>query len=210
MRKKPNRLRLRALRVKLMREDGAGWTFILFEDVDRHRFRMSSCSGGGFPRQEMEAVFDRMDAWSVLRRLREDGRDPEAAKYGWAGGSLDDVVSKDAAQTWKMTDLARARRASGGEEIVTPKEDEAEASQKRPAAMAIAMPSDFDPRGLSLEEQRKASDAMMQAVWNYAGGNPWKWESKGLTKAGRRCDVLTFGGSEIVIPGPTSLEIERD
>jgi hypothetical protein len=179
----------------LIRENGDVWTFILFENVDRHRFRMSSCSGGGIPRPDLEAALDRGDAWSVLRSLREEGRHPEMARSGWAAGSLDDVVSEDAAQTGKMSDLVKVRWASRGEAIVAPKEDEAERAQKHPPPMVIAAPSD---------------GASMQTVWDYSAGNAWKWESKGLTQAGRQCDVLTFGGSEIVIPGRTALEIEKD
>jgi len=71
-----------------------------------------------------------------------------------------------------------------------------------PKRMIVAMPSDALPdAGLSPEERKKQFEAQMQMVWDYADGNPWKWETKRPTPAGYKCDVLTFSGSEMITPG---------
>jgi hypothetical protein len=204
-------LRLRALRVTVIRDDGNGWKFIVFEDVDAHRFQVSSSSGGAKPRKGEKAMLDRLDAWDVLRSLREMGRRPEGARSYWEADSLDVLVSEEAEQMWKMFDKTDKLRKTSEEQPDERAPKTGRVPAKSPKPMIVAMPSDAAlPRaGLSPEEIKKMFEAQMQMVWDYAGGNPWKWKSKRPTPAGRKCDVLTFSGSEMVTPGPTTIKIPK-
>ena len=44
-------------------------------------------------------------------------------------------------------------------------------------------------------------------VKDYGAARQMKWKSKGRTPAGRRCEVLTFDGSEEVLVGEKSVEL---
>jgi len=204
-------LRLRALRVTVFRHDGTEWKFIIFEDVDRRRFRASSSSGGAQPRKGLKPTLDRLDAWNVLRGLRELGRGPEVTRSYWPADSVDVLVSEQAEWMWKMFDKAEKVRKTSEEQPDerAPKTDQVLARGPKP--MLVAMPSDAaSPRGgQSPEEIKQTMDAQMQMVWDYAGGNPWKWKPERPTPAGRKCDVLTFSESEVITPGPTTIKIPR-
>jgi hypothetical protein len=208
---KEEALRLRALRVTVIRDDGTEWRFIIFEDVDGHRFRVSSSSGGAQPRKGLKATLDRLDAWNVLRDLREMERGPKEARSYWPADSLDVLVSGQAEQMWKMSDRADKLRRASEEQPDERASRTGQVPAKGPKPMLVAMPSDSPlPRaGLSPEEIKKTFEAEMQRVWDYAGGNPWKWKSKRKTPAGRKCDVLTFSGSEVIMAGPTTVKIPK-
>lgn len=200
-------MNLRALRIIVAREDGTEWRFIVFENVDLQQFRSTSSSGGGHPRREMMAALDRLDAWKVLQSFWEISREPEVAAY-WDSGSLDDLVSEKATIMWETFDRNAALWHTRSEQV---KEESSERSEtgenaKGPRPVAIAIRG-FNPSDTSPEDFKKELDAHQQKVWDYVGGNTWKWESKGRTPAGYQCDVLTFSGSEIVTLGPTSIEL---
>jgi len=204
-------LRLRALRVTVIRDDGTRWKFIVFEDVDGHRFQVNSSSGGARPRKGQKAMLDRLDAWNVLRGLREMASGPEEALSYWPADSLDVLVSKEAEQMWKMFDETDKVRKTSKELTVERAPKMGRVPAKGPKPMIVAMPTDAAlPRsGLSPEEIKKTIEAQMQIVWDYAGGNPWKWKSKTPTPAGRKYDVLTFSGSEVITLGPTTIKIPK-
>jgi hypothetical protein len=68
--------------------------------------------------------------------------------------------------------------------------------------MTIAVPG-----GSFSEEDRERTKQMIKEVWEYAGGKRLEWKPIGNTPAGRKCEVLTFDGSEEVVVSPTSIEI---
>ena len=206
MNRKSVTLWLKAFRVTVIRDDRTHWKFVVFENVARHRFRLSSASGGSTPRKEEKLTLDRLDALNVLRGLKAMSREPEEARSYWPGDSLDDLVSEETARMWAMFDRAgkvqKTRQEQAKERF--PKKTDAAPESPRPMLVPVNVPI---PGGLSPEELNWDIDAQIRMMWEYAGGNTLRWKSRRRTPAGHKCDVLTFSGSDVVTPGPTSVEI---
>lgn len=205
----PPLIRLRAFRITMIRDDGSEWKFIIFEDVDQHRFRSSSSSGGGFPRKGLSATFDRLEAWDVLQHLREMALYPESAKSYWPADSLDALVLETAKGMWEGYDQSLIANPDWTRKVATGKR---RARAKDPVIVARAIVLKGEDALLENDEENfeisnERLEAHEQKVWAYAGGKPWRWKLKKLKPAGGKCHVLTFADSEIVIPGPTSIEI---
>jgi hypothetical protein len=197
-------IRMRAFRVISLQ----GRTYsrcILIEDVERAQFRLGSCSFESGAAEEMQAQIDRFfeamqaeldrsDTWKVLHFLRYASRFPEDAyRLVLVANSIDAAVS----QVERMWQEVREQVSQKYGKIPSsvPSEPEPTGKGSKPMIRAVR-------GGSSSEEGREQKE-----LWDYAGGKRLEWKPVGNTPAGRKCEVLTFDGSEEVLVGPISIEI---
>jgi hypothetical protein len=187
-------LRVRALRV-IDRQGGAYSRWIVLEDVDRAQFRVGSyIAFGDGPTKGMKGRMDRDDAWDVLNSLRNASRFPENALIHWPeGDSIDAAISHEQIKGQELQDWALHGKAPGW----TPREHEPSDQISKPT---IVTTQGGGPSEVELQQ-------MIKEVWDFAGRKRLKWKPIGRTPAGRKCEVLTFNGSEEVLVGPTSVEV---
>jgi hypothetical protein len=184
---------MKALRV-IDHRDGNYSKWIVIEDVERAQFRTGSHVSGSSLPKGMKAEIDKNDAWNVLHALRNAARFPESDQIHWPiSDSIDAAISRD--ELWIQEFWDRARYGT------TPSSspEEPEPTDQRPRPTIVAAPS-----GHPSEEELQR---MIKEVWDFAGGKRLKWKPIGGTPSGRRCEVLTFDGSEEVLVGATSVEI---
>ena len=210
----PTPLRVRALRIT-DRRDGNWSRTIVIEDVERSRFQTGLYWADSPPPDGWKTILDRHDAWSALNTLRALGLYAEYSDEWSTEDSVDAVLSRKEIEMQKLWDDVDQPEEA---QRPVPKLDEVAGQQaglmatSAPTASPVDRPTtQTEPiikpvaggKGASKEEMERARNE----VWDYAGGNRWKWKSVGLTPAGRECDVLMFSGSEIIIVGRTSIEI---
>jgi len=72
-----------------------------------------------------------------------------------------------------------------------------------PEKIPVSVPSEPEPTGKGskpvLIAMPGGSPSEEESVWEYAGGKRMDWKPIGSTPAGRKCEVLTFDGSEEVL-----------
>jgi hypothetical protein len=201
--------RMRAFRV-IDSQGGKYYRCIVIEDVERAQFRVGSCSFGGgrteemqaqmdLIYEEMQAEIDRGDVWDVLHFLRNASRFPESARNEPAADSIDAAVSQDKMRLWEYIERFFPEKIP----ISVPSEPEPTGKGSKP--VVIPMPS-----GSASEEESEQSRQMKKEVWDFAGGKRWEWKPKGSTPAARKCEVLTFDGSEEVLVDADSIEIPTE
>ena len=195
MNQTPKTIRMRAFRVSDNRH-GNYSKWIVLEDLEIGQFALGPHSGfGGVPTRGMKATFDREDAWSVLNSLRNALRlrDDPAIQLQVVADSIDTAISQGETRKQEIFDWglrgktpswALKERGPGGKTI-----------EQTITATEGKVPSEEEFQRLEKE------------VWDFAGGKRLKWKPIGRTAAGRKCEVLTFEGSEEVLVSPTSLEI---
>ena len=199
-------LRMRAFRV-IDFQGGEYYRCIVIEDVARAQFRIGSCSFGGGRTEEMQAQMDRIyeamqteidrgDVLDVLHLLRNASRFPESAWNELAADSIDAAVSQYKVRFRELMERFFPEKLP----ISVPSEPEPTRKGSRPVLLPM-------PGGSPSEEGSERSNQMKREVWDYAGGKRLDWKPIGSTPAGRKCEMLTFDGSEEVIVGATSLEI---
>ena len=182
-------LRMRAFRV-IDRRDGNYSKWIVIEDVERAQFRTGSHVSGSSPLRGMKAEIDRSDAWDVLNSLRNAARFPESDQiHRPLGASIDAAITQDEIRLQELLEWARHGTVA--------KEPEPNGQRSKPIIVAA-------PDGHTSDDELQR---MIEEVWDFAGGKRLKWKPIGRTPAGRRCEVLTFDGSEEVLIGTTSVEI---
>src|SRR5262249_24596402 len=138
---------------------------------------------------------DKSDMWNVLDALREIARLSTNEQIYWpVADSIDAAVSQEEISSQEFWEIVRRGEipVSSGTRKPEPGDD-----RSKPTVMAVS-------GGPPSDEQWQQ---MIQEVWDFAGGKPMKWKRAGKTPAGRKCDVLTFSGSEEVLVSPTSIEI---
>lgn len=191
MNHEPMLLRMRAFRV-IDRRDGNYSKWIVIEAVERALFRTGSHISGSIPPRAMKAEIDKNDEWDVLNSLRNAARLPENAQIHWpVADSIDTAISQEEIRMQGWWEQARQLTPS-----LVPNEPK---STDQSSRSIVATPG-----GHASEEELQR---MIKEVWDFAGGKRLKWRSARQTPAGRKCEVLTFDGSEIVLVGPTSVEI---
>jgi hypothetical protein len=179
---------------------------IVIEDIGRAQFQISSFSFGGGRtedvQEEMDRIYeamkteiDRGDVLDVLHFLRNASRFPESARNEPAADSIDAAVSQ-----YKMRFRECMERFFPEKiPISVPSEPEPTGKGSRPVVLLM-------PGGSPSEAGSEQSKQMKNEVWEYAGGKRMDWKPIGSTPAGRKCEMLTFDGSEEVLVGATSLE----
>ena len=185
------KLRMRAFRV-IDFQAGEYYRCIVIEDVGRAQFRIISFSFGGGRTEEIQTQMDRIydamqteidrgDVLEVLDFLRNFSRFPEPD-----GNSIDAAVSQYKIKFRKSMERFFPKKIP----ISVPSEPEPTGKRSKPVLIPMrgGGPSDKE-------------------VWDYASGKRMDWKPFGSTPAGRKCEVLTFDGSEEVLVGATSLEI---
>ncbi len=199
-------LRIRAFRV-IDRQGGKYSRCIVTEDVERAQFQAGSWSRGSFPSEDIQAQIDMIevtraetdknDAWNVLQALRDVARFPESLLDEPVADSIDAAVSKKEMRFQELMEMV----AQGKIPISVPGEHEPTSKSSKPRIVAVPVLSSPS------EEESQETQRMIDEVWDFAGGMRLEWKPIGNTSAGRKCEVLTFDGSEEVLVGPTSIEI---
>jgi len=186
---------------------GEYYRCIVIEDVERAQFRIGSCSFGGGRTEEIQAQMDRTyeamqteidrgDVLDVLEFLRNASRFPESDGNEPAADSIDAAVSQ-----YKMRFRESMERFFPEKiPISVPSEPELTGNGSTPVLIPML-------GGSPSQEGSEQEKQMKKDVWDYAGGKRMDWNPIGSTPAGRKCEVLTFDGSEEVLVGATSLEI---
>lgn len=186
-------VRMRAFRVS-ERRDGIYSKWIVIEDVERGQFRTRASSSGSSPPRGMKAEMDKNDAWDVLNSLKNGVRFPENAQiHRPVANSIDAAISQEEIRMQEFWDHARHSTIPSA----APKEPQPTDQISRPTI--VTAPSGY-PSDDELER-------MIKEVWDFAGGKRLKWKPISRTPSGRKCDMLTFDGSDVVLVSPTSLEI---
>jgi hypothetical protein len=197
---------MRAFRV-IDFQGGEYYRCIVIEDLGRAKFRISSFSFGGGRTEEMQAQMDRIyeemqteidrgDVLDVLDFLRNASRFPESDGNEPAADSIDAAVSQYQMRFRESMERFFPEKMP----ISVPSEPELTGNGSTPVLITM-------PGGSPSQEGSEQSKQMKNDVWDYAGGKRMDWKSIGSTPAGRKCEVLTFDGSEEVLVGATSLEI---
>jgi len=193
MNKEPLPLRVKALRVT-DRRDGIYSRWIVIEYIDQAKFQIAGfvSFGESLPR-EMKTKADQNDVWNTLNALKTGTRISESNQGLLSlGDSIDAAIAQDQIRQEELWDWARHGKAPSW---VTA---QPETSDQRAKPTIIARPG--------VEPSEEDFERMTKEVWEYAGGTRLKWKSIGRTPSGRKCDVLTFDGSEEILVGPTSIE----
>ena len=142
---------------------------------------------------------DELDAWNVLNHLREIAREfvrfPEDYWLPLPAGSIDAAVSQFSAEFQKLQE----RFPLPDHSALDIEEPDSETPEIRPVAMMAPSDSAHD----------EPFEGSMQRVRSFAAGKQLKWKQMGFTPSGRRCEVLTFDGSEEVLLSENSLEIVK-
>ena len=199
MNSESKRIRMRAYRIIEIRgRKFSNW--IVTEDIERELFSVGSSYGGslgGAPKH------DRSDTCNALVALREEWHRnfssvppintllPRAAS-----DSIDRAIAQAEIRSKKLWELARQLKTGS-----VPEEIRRSRQPSEPLIMAEGseppLDQDFEREFQRFEKELK----------DYGGARQMKWKSKGRTPAGRRCEVLTFDGSEEVLVGEKSVEI---
>jgi hypothetical protein len=186
-------LRVKAFRV-IDRRDGNYSRWIVIEYIDHAKFQVAGfVSFGESLPKEMKTKADQDDVWKTLNALKDGTRISESNQGLLSiGDSIDAAIAQAQIRQKELWDWARHGKAPSWATT------QPEASDQRTKPTIMARPG----VGPSEEEFER----MTKEVWEYAGGKRLKWKSIGHTPAGRKCDVLTFDGSEEILVGPTSIE----
>jgi hypothetical protein len=182
-------VRMRAFRVINYR-GGIYSKWIVIEDVERGQFRTGASSSGSYPSKGMKAEMDKNDAWNVLNSLKNATR----TQIHWpVANSIDAAISQEEIRMQEFWDRARHSTVPSA----SPKESQPTDQISRPTIAAA-------PSGYPSDDEL---ERMIKEVWDFAGGKRLKWKPISRTPSGRKCDVLTFDGSDVVLVSPTSIKI---
>jgi hypothetical protein len=163
---------------------------LAIEDVDRGWFMTPEFSGSGPSTRAEKAILDRLDAWNVLKRLRNDDCFPNVFTDYFPPDSIDAAVEQP---------ITSLREHFRGEVPSWTKRRPPIDQQPRPVLIALS-----GTRPVSSEEDFKR---MQQEVWDFAAGLELRWKRARRTPAGRQCEILTFSGSDEVLVTPTGLQL---
>jgi len=145
-------------------------------------------SGRGHYTRAIKSMMDRLDAWNVLNRLRDDDCFPDVPTEMPPDDSIDAAVEQP---------IARIREHFQGKAPNWAKRRPP--TDQQSGAVVIGM-----WRGVSSEEE---FDKVQQEVRDFASGLEPRWKRARRTPAGRQCDVLTFSGSDEVLVTPSGLQV---
>ncbi|HKF55994.1 MAG TPA: hypothetical protein VKJ45_11130 [Blastocatellia bacterium] len=184
---KPTPRRVKAFRIT-DRQGRIPVKCIVIEDVDRGWFITTEFSGRGPYTRAIKPIMDRLDAWNVLNRLRDDNCFPDGPTEMPPDDSIDAAVEQP---------IARIRKHFHG---------------KVPDWAKQRPPIDQQSGAVVIGLSRKVSSGeefkqLQQDVWDFASGLELRWKRARRTPAGRLCDVLTFSGSDEVLVTPTGLRV---
>lgn len=201
-------LRMRAFRV-IDFQGGEYFRFIVIEDVERSQFRLGRFSFAGGRTEEMQAQMDQIyeamkaeidrdDALEVLESLKDARRFPES---GWTDSPVADSIDAAVSQGEMRFRESMERFFPGKIPVSVPSEPEPAGQSSAPVVMPML-------RGSTSESEH--SKQVIKEVWHFAGGKRLYWKPIRSTPAGRKCEVLTFDGSEEVLVGADSIEIPTE
>ena len=134
---------------------------------------------------------DRLDAWNVLSRLRNDDCFSNVPTDMPHDDSIDAAVEQP---------IMRMREHFHGK-VPSWAKRRPPVDRDSPRPMVTLLPSGEMP---SNEEEFKR---MERKVWDFAAGLELRWKRAPRTPAGRQCEVLTFSGSDEVLVTPTGLQL---
>jgi len=192
------KIRMRAYRITEIRgRMYSNW--IVLEDVERGVFRVASSNGGsgGVPTHDPSNTRNALNAL-----MQEWQRNFSSVPFKTllplaTADSIDGAVAQAEIRRKKLRELARQLRAG----LPLPEDFMRAGQSSEPPIIAEA----GEPR--SDEEWDRRLRRADKKVSDYGGGRRMKWKPKGRTPAGRKCDVLTFDGSEEILAGEKSVEV---